>query len=94
MALPEPSTRVLALDGFPVLVREAGPATAPPVLCLHGGPGLDSSYFFPETARFGPGLRELAREHRVIAYDQRGCGGSGVPDVEEPLALSRHVDDI
>jgi pimeloyl-ACP methyl ester carboxylesterase len=30
----------------------------------------------------------------VIAYDQRGCGGSGVPDVDEPLALSRHVDDI
>ena len=94
MALPEPSTRTLELDGFPVLVREAGRETDPPVLCLHGGPGLDSSYFFPETTRFGPGLRELAREHRVIAYDQRGCGGSGVPDVDQPLALSRHVDDI
>jgi proline iminopeptidase len=94
MALPEPSTWTLELDGFPILVREAGPETGPPVLCLHGGPGLDSSYFFPETARFGPGLRELAREHRVIAYDQRGCGGSGVPEVDQPLALSRHVDDI
>lgn len=94
MLLPEPSTRTLELDGFPVLVREAGRETDPPVLCLHGGPGLDSSYFFPETARFGAGLRELAREHRVIAYDQRGCGGSGVPDVDQPLALSRHVDDI
>ncbi len=94
MALPEPSIRTLELDGFPVLVREAGRETDPPVLCLHGGPGLDGSYFFPEPARFGPGLRELAREHRVIAYDQRGCGGSGVPDIDQPLALSRHVDDI
>jgi proline iminopeptidase len=94
VALAEPSIRTLELDGFPILVREAGPETGPPVLCLHGGPGLDSSYFFPETARFGPGLRELAREHRVIAYDQRGCGGSGVPEVDQPLALSRHVDDI
>jgi proline iminopeptidase len=94
VALPEPSSRTLDLDGFSVIVREAGPETGPPILCLHGGPGLDASYFFPETARFGPGLRELAREHRVIAYDQRGCGGSGVPDVDEPLALSRHVDDI
>ncbi|HKY60638.1 MAG TPA: alpha/beta fold hydrolase, partial [Gemmatimonadota bacterium] len=94
MVLPEPSTRTLDLDGFSVFVREAGPESGPPILCLHGGPGLDASYFFPETARFGPGLRELAREHRLIAYDQRGCGGSGVPDVDQPLALSRHVDDI
>jgi len=94
VALPDPSTRLLELDGFPVLVREAGRESDPPVLCLHGGPGLDASYFFPETGRFGPGLRELAREHRVIAYDQRGCGGSGIPEVDEPLALSRHVDDI
>lgn len=85
---------MLELDGFAVLVREAGRKEDPPLLCVHGGPGLDGSYFFPEAARFGPGLRELAREHRVIAYDQRGCGGSGIPDVEEPLALSRHVDDI
>lgn len=85
---------MLELDGFAVLVREAGRKEDPPLLCVHGGPGLDGSYFFPEAAGFGPGLRELAREHRVIAYDQRGCGGSGIPDVEEPLALSRHVDDI
>jgi proline iminopeptidase len=85
---------MLELDGFAVQVREAGRETDPPVLCLHGGPGLDASYFFPETDRFGPGLRELAREHHVIAYDQRGCGGSGIPEVDQPLALSRHVDDI
>ena len=94
MTLPEATTRRLELDGFSVLVREAGPPSGPPILCLHGGPGLDASYFFPDPARFGPGLRALAREHRVIAYDQRGCGGSEVPDVEQPLALSRHVDDI
>lgn len=87
-------TRRLELEGFPVLVREIGSGTGPPVLCLHGGPGLDGSYFFPDPARFGPGLRELARDHHLIAYDQRGCGGSGIPEVEEPLALSRHVDDI
>jgi len=86
-------TRQLELDGFSVLLREAGVGAGPPVLCLHGGPGMDAAYFFPPD-RFGPGLLELARHHHVIAYDQRGCGGSGVPDVEQPLALSRHVDDI
>ncbi len=86
-------TRQLELDGFSVLLREAGIGAGLPLLCLHGGPGMDAAYFFPPD-RFGPGLAELAQKHHVIAYDQRGCGGSGVPDVEQPLALSRHVDDI
>ena len=89
---PDVTAYDLPLDGFSVRVREAG--TGDPILCLHGGPGMDSAYFFPDPAVWGPGLRALAREHRVIAYDQRGCGGSGVPDVEERLALSRHVDDV
>jgi proline iminopeptidase len=87
------TTRQLQLDGFSVQLREAGTGAGPPLLCLHGGPGMDAAYFFPPD-RFGPGLAELAQHHHVIAYDQRGCGGSGVPDVEQPLALSRYVDDI
>lgn len=84
--------RDLPLDGFSVRVREAGDGE--PILCLHGGPGMDSAYFFPEPEVWGPGLRALARDYRVVTYDQRGCGGSGVPDVDQPLALSRHVDDV
>ncbi len=80
--------------GFPVLVRESGPEDAPAVLCLHGGPGMDSAYFFPEPNVWGPGLRALADSFRVVTYDQRGCGGSGVPTGDQPLALSHHVDDI
>lgn len=86
--------RDLALDGFAVRVREAGNPDASPVLCLHGGPGMDASYFFPDPDVWGPGLRSLAERHRVVAYDQRGCGGSGAPAGDQPLALSRHVDDI
>src|SRR5688500_11071164 len=55
---------------------------------------MSSGYFFPDPIVWGPGLRSLAAEHRVVAYDQRGCGQSGVPDVEQPLAMSRHVDDV
>lgn len=94
VALPEPTTRAIEADGFEILVREAGEGAGPPLLCLHGGPGMDSGYFFPGSDVWGPGLRTLAAEHHVVTYDQRGCGGSGVPDVEQPLALSRHVDDV
>ena len=92
MRQPEVSEWDLPLDGFAVRVREAGQGE--PILCIHGGPGMSSGYFFPDPDVWGPGLRALAAEHRVLAYDQRGCGGSGVPDVEQPLALSRHVDDV
>jgi proline iminopeptidase len=92
MSDPGVTERDLGLDGFSVRVREAG--AGEPILCLHGGPGMDSAYFFPDPETWGPGLRALARDHRVVAYDQRGCGGSGIPDVDQPLALSRHVDDI
>jgi proline iminopeptidase len=92
MHQPEVSEWDLPLDGFAVRVREAGQGE--PILCLHGGPGMSSGYFFPDPDVWGPGLRALAAQHRVVAYDQRGCGGSGVPDVEQPLALSRHVDDV
>lgn len=84
--------RDLPLEGFSVRLREAGEGE--PILCLHGGPGMDSAYFFPDPEVWGPGLRALARNHRVITYDQRGCGGSGIPAVDQPLALSRHVDDV
>ncbi|MGH7566662.1 MAG: alpha/beta fold hydrolase [Gemmatimonadota bacterium] len=92
MTLPVVKERELSLEGFGVRVREAGDGE--PILCLHGGPGMDSSYFFPDVGVWGPGLRALAAEHHVVTYDQRGCGGSGVPDVDQPLALSRHVDDV
>lgn len=86
------TARDVPLQGFTVRVRESGEGE--PILCLHGGPGMDSGYFFPDPGVWGPGLRAVAENHRVVTYDQRGCGGSGMPDVEQPLALSRHVDDV
>lgn len=94
MTRPEVTSRTIDAGGFEVLVREAGIGAGPPLLCLPGGPGMDSGYFFPDPGTWGPGLRALATDHHVVAYDPRGCGGSGVPDQEQPLVLSRHVDDV
>lgn len=40
-----------------------------PVIVVHGGPGLDQSYLLPQ-------MLELAKDHEVIFYDQRGSGRS------------------
>ena len=40
-----------------------------PIIVVHGGPGLDQSYLLPQ-------MLELAKDHEVIFYDQRGSGRS------------------
>lgn len=62
-------------DGFttstevPLYWAEYGDASAPPLLLLHGGPGASHEYLLPQ-------MLELARDHRVVCYDQRGGGRS------------------
>jgi proline iminopeptidase len=57
------------------------PGSAEPIVLLHGGPGM-GDYFgsFPEM---------LSPPHRVVSYDQRGCGASscdGSFDVKKQVA--------
>ena len=53
-------------------VEDAG-WSKPPLLVLHGGPGVPHDYLLP--------LGALARAGRsVVFYDQLGCGGSAVEE--------------
>lgn len=63
-----------------------GPADAPPVVLLHGGPGAHHDYLLPQ-------LLHLARAHRVITYDQRG-GGRSRTDDPTPIGWQTHVADL
>ncbi len=40
-----------------------------PIIVVHSGPGLDQGYLLPQ-------MLELAKDHEVIFYDQRGSGRS------------------
>lgn len=55
-------------DGHHLYFEECGPADGVPVVFLHGGPGSGCT----------PAQRRLfdPRRHRVILFDQRGCGRS------------------
>ena len=89
MSLPIPKPR---LEGFtsstpvPLYWREDGPADAPPLVLLHGGPGAHHDYLYPQ-------MLELARSHRVITYDQRG-GGRSRTDDPTPITWRTQVDDL
>ncbi len=75
---PIPAPR---LDGMsastavPLYWREDGPASASPLVLLHGGPGAHHDYLYPQ-------MLALAESHRLFTYDQRGGGRSRTSDAE------------
>jgi len=77
------------VNGTELFYKEAG--SGPPLLLIHGsGPDADA---------WGPAFDELARDHRVIAYDRRGFSRSpGAPSAdwhrhaEEAAALLERLD--
>ncbi|MEV6574342.1 alpha/beta hydrolase [Streptomyces sp. NPDC051577] len=60
----------VSADGARLHVEVHGEASAPPVVLAHG--------WTCSTAFWAAQIRDLARDHRVIAYDQRGHGRSPV----------------
>lgn len=80
----------IAIPGGTLSVRVTGAPAAdgPPVVLIHGGPGLSRSYMV--------GLDRLgSAARRVVAYDQRGCGGSPF-ESDDPVDydLDAHTTDL
>src|SRR5689334_16559397 len=63
-----------------------GPAGAPRILVLHGGPGADHGYLLPQ-------MLALATNHELVLYDQRG-GGQSKTDDRTPITWETHVRDL
>jgi proline iminopeptidase len=74
----------VVLDGADLYVEQVGPADAPPVLFLHGGPGA-SAHAFREI------LGDDLEAYRMVYADQRG-GGRSYADV--PFGLDTLADDV
>lgn len=60
-----------------------------PIVILHGGPGmLDQNYLLPQ-------MLELAKDHEVIFYDQRGSGKSLETKIDKKyINTDSFVDDL
>jgi len=69
--VPRTSVHRIEADGVNVFYREAGPASAPVVLLLHGFP--TSSFQYREL------IPRLAQRYRVVAPDLPGFGFTEVP---------------
>jgi proline iminopeptidase len=71
--------------GTKLFCRTCG--TGSPLVVLHGGPGLTQDYLLPQ-------MYELAKNHFVIFYDQRGCGESEAVISPEEITLENYLVDI
>ena len=76
-----------ATTAVPLYWAEYGDVDAPPLLLLHGGPGASHDYLLPQ-------MLELAREHRLVLYDQRGGGRSRHDEDREPITWQGQVADV
>ncbi|MDB4891248.1 MAG: hypothetical protein JWL61_3103 [Gemmatimonadetes bacterium] len=71
----------------PLYWAEYGDQGAPPLLLLHGGPGASHEYLLPQ-------MLELAKEHRLVTYDQRGGGRSRYDDDRAPIGWQEQASDV
>ncbi|MFE5936283.1 alpha/beta fold hydrolase [Streptomyces sp. NPDC056470] len=86
-ALPHPREVVaVSADGARVHVEVYGPEDAPAVVLSHGW--TCSIAFWTEQ------IRDLARDHRVIAYDQRGHGRTPAPAGPSGYSTRALADDL
>ncbi|MGP7795389.1 alpha/beta fold hydrolase [Sphingomonas sp. CLY1604] len=85
--MTHPALQRIALStGVALDVQIVGDPASPPVILLHG---------FPESHRTWRGIvPDLARDHYVIAPDQRGYARSSKPDGVEAYAADRILADL
>ncbi|MER5790752.1 alpha/beta hydrolase [Streptomyces sp. NPDC001980] len=83
---PARELTVVSADGARLHVEVHGPEDAPPVVLAHG--------WTCSTAFWAAQTRELAVDHRVIAYDQRGHGRSPASPACTTQALADDLEAV
>jgi pimeloyl-ACP methyl ester carboxylesterase len=85
-AMPIVHYRTIKVEGVDIFYREAGPASAPVVLLLHGFP--TSSHMFRNLIPY------LADCYHIVAPDYPGFGESAAPDHKTFAYTFAHYADI
>ncbi|HEV8513082.1 MAG TPA: alpha/beta fold hydrolase, partial [Cyclobacteriaceae bacterium] len=76
---------LIAVNGTSLYYHSIGKGE--PVIVIHGGPVLDQSYMIDH-------FKELAKNHRLIFYDQRVSGKSTVDVDTSTMTMKTLIEDI
>ncbi|RZE03603.1 alpha/beta hydrolase [Streptomyces albidoflavus] len=85
-AVPYRELTVVSADGSRLHVEVHGAEDAPAIVLSHG--------WTCSTRFWAAQIADLARDHRVIAYDQRGHGASPVPATYAAYSTRALADDL
>lgn len=80
------SGTTLAADGTPLAFARGGPPGAPAIVCCNGV-GVSTFFWDYIGERF-------SKTHRVVVWDYRGHGASGVPPHTDALTMVDVADDL
>jgi proline iminopeptidase len=58
-----------------------------PLIVVHGGPGMAHNYLIPK-------FKRLAKNHKVIFYDQRACGKTSGEENPNQITINNLVKDL
>lgn len=83
--IEEAEGRLIPVNGTELFVKIIG--SGEPVVVVHGGPVLDHSYLFSH-------LKPLAKDYRLIFYDQRLSGRSSADVDSADVQLKTFIEDI
>src|SRR6187402_1707194 len=86
MQAPAKEGYIDAGKGVQLYYRTVGSGNEPVVL-IHGGPGFTSDYLADD-------LAPMARNHKLLIYDQRGIGRSTLVSDSTALAAQRYAEDL
>jgi proline iminopeptidase len=80
--------------GATIYVETLGKADGVPLVVVNGGPGFDHTYEHVTVAGATSAWDLLARQRKVVFYDQRGNGRSGALKPGQSCTLADQIDDL
>ena len=92
--LPAEKGRTFDANGVTLYVEELGPAAGAPLVVVNGGPGFDHTYEHAAVPGLTSAWDLLARQRRVVFYDQRGNGKSGALKPGQSCTLADQIADL
>lgn len=84
-AIDSMETHYLTTNSGSLFYKSIG--KGPPLIVIHGGPGLSHDYLLP-------GMEIFAEYHQLIFFDQRGCGQSQCAINEKTINIVSFIQDI
>jgi proline iminopeptidase len=93
-AAPPEKGQTFQAPGATIYVEVLGSAAGAPLVVVNGGPGFDHTYEHAAMPGTTSAWETVAKNRRVVFYDQRGNGRSGALKPGQSCTLADQISDL